>query len=478
MLENIYGSVNKITYFNEDNGYGIIKIKLNYQDNKIAKYRAKLFSNILTVTCNFERRPLIDEEYDFTGEFITTSYGVQFKAKEFTRRGEDTLEGVITYLSSDFFPGIGKITATKIFNTLGSDCLDKIENDNKALDQVEGLNQNQKDTIYNSLVENRNKKKITLGLLNLGITMQMSLKLMKLLGDNVLAIIKENPYRLMELVEGYGFIKCDKIALEYGFKKDDTLRIQALIGYIVKIMTYSAGDTFVEYNDLYNRCSEELNKEENILDSENFREAIYALRDQKKVFIDEEKNIFDAYVYKAENLLAEKIVSLLNEEFDYGYDVKKIDEALDKITEKISITYSDRQLQAIKGALSENLVIVTGGPGTGKSTIIKGIIETYVWLFGNETSREGIALIAPTGRAAKRLKEVTLHQQAQTIHRFLGYEGHGLFRHGPDNPVEAKLVIIDEVSMVDVLLMARLLSSLPEATKVVMVGDVDQLPSV
>ena len=478
MLESIYGSVNKITYFNEENGYGIIRIKLNYQDNKIAKYRAKLFSNLLTVTCNFDRIPLLNEEYDFVGEFVTTSYGVQFKAKEFSRRGEDTLEGVITYLSSDFFPEIGKITATKVFETLGSDCLEQIEADKNVLNKVKGIKAKQKETIYNSLVENRNKKKLTLGLLNLGITMQMSLKLINLLGDNVLNIIKENPYRLIDLVDGYGFLKCDKIALEYGFKKDDIIRINALIRYLIKATTYSNGDTYVEYDELFEKCRAELNKEEDVLTADKFGEALLTLKTEKKIYIDEEKNIFDASVYHAEGLLARKVVDLLQEEFDYGYDVKNIDAVLQKTTQKLTITYGERQLQAIKSALSENLMIVTGGPGTGKSTIIKGIIEAYVGLFTDATIRDQIALLAPTGRAAKRLKEVTKHETAQTIHRFLGYEGHGIFRHSPDKPISAKLVIIDEVSMVDVMLMARLLSCLLPGTKVVMVGDVDQLPSV
>lgn len=478
MLESIYGSVNKITYFNEENGYGIIKIKLNYLDNKIAKYRAKLFSNILTVTCNFDRKPLINEEYDFSGEFITTTYGIQFKAKEFSRRGEETLAGVITYLSSDFFPKIGKITATKIFETLGNDCLDQIEKDKQVLDKVEGLEDWKKTIIYDSLIENRNKKKITLELLNLGITMPMSLKLIKLLGDQVITIIKENPYRLMDLVEGYGFLKCDKIALENGIKKNDIIRISALIRYLLKAITYSNGDTYVEYDDLYSRCTNELNKEEDILTPEIFIDALQNLKVEKKIYVDDEKNIFDASVYLAEGLLAQKIVGLLQEDFDYGYDLNQIDQALAKVTNKLTITYGERQLQAIKCALRENIMIVTGGPGTGKSTIIKGIIEAYVELFNDESIRDQVALLAPTGRAAKRLKEVTKHETTQTIHRFLGYEGHGVFRYGPENPISAKLVIIDEVSMVDVLLMSRLLASLYPGTKVVMVGDVDQLPSV
>ena len=192
MEESLYGSITKITYFNEDNGYGVVKIKLNYQDHKIAKYRAKLFTNLLVVTCVFDRKPIIDEEYDFQGEFVTNQYGIQFKAKSFSRRNEQTLEGVVAYLSSDFFPGIGKTTATKIFNTLGSDCLEKIRNDKNVLDEV-NLTEAQKDVIYNNLLENKIKEETTLGFLKMGITMTMSLKIMSFLKENALEIVKNNP---------------------------------------------------------------------------------------------------------------------------------------------------------------------------------------------------------------------------------------------------------------------------------------------
>lgn len=478
MLENIYGTVIKITYFNENNGFGIVRIKLNYQDNKIAKYRAKLFTNQLTVTCNFERKPILNEEYDFTGEFVNTDYGIQFKAKSFSRRAEDTLEGVVTYLSSDFFPGIGKVTATKVYEQIGKNCLEEIENDKTVLDTIEGLTDSQKETIYNSIIENKSKKKITIGLLNFGITMQTSLKLMKTLGDNALNIIKSNPYQLIDLVEGFGFIRADKIAIETGIEKDAPIRIQAMIMYIVSKYTYYSGNTYIEYSILLNKCIEEFNKDTDILNKNNFEEALDELVKNGKIFIDEEKNVFDSYIYQSENIVAKNIYRLLNEDFDCGYNINEIDSALKKATEKNKIVYSEKQIFAIKSALSENIVIITGGPGTGKSTIIKGIIETYVELYKKEYAREDIALIAPTGRAAKRLKEVTGHENSQTIHRFLGFEGHGVFRHDESNPVEAKLVIVDEVSMVDIILANKLFSSLPEGCKIVLVGDADQLPSV
>lgn len=476
MEESLYGSIIKITYFNEDNGYGVVRIKLNYQDNKIAKYRAKLFTNILVVTCNFDRRPIIDEEYDFIGEFITNQYGIQFKAKSFTRRNEQTLEGVVAYLSSEFFPGIGKTTATKVFNELGSDCLEIIRNDRSALD-ITSLNETQKETIYQNLIDNKLKEETTLGFLKMGITMTMSLKIMSVLKENALNIVKENPYCLIDLVEGIGFAKADKIALENGIEKKSPLRIEALINYIINGYTYSYGDTYIEYDKLFSLSIERINQEEDVLTKELFDNALRSLIGKNKIYIDNENNIYDIHIYNSENMLASYIGNLLMNEFDYGYKINRIPNAIDRLKEELKIDYSEKQKDAIKAALRENLVIITGGPGTGKTTIIKGIIEGYVYLFGKELVREEIALLAPTGRASKRLNEVT-HHPAQTIHKFLGYEGHGKFRHGVDNKVNARLVIIDEVSMVDVLLAAKLFSSLNDGTKVVLVGDVDQLPSV
>jgi len=476
MEESLYGSITKITYFNEDNGYGVVKIKLNYQDHKIAKYRAKLFTNLLVVTCVFDRKPIIDEEYDFFGEFVTNQYGIQFKAKSFSRRNEQTLEGVVAYLSSDFFPGIGKTTATKIFNTLGSDCLEKIRNDKNVLDEV-NLTEAQKDVIYNNLLENKIKEETTLGFLKMGITMTMSLKIMSFLKENALEIVKNNPYCLIDLVEGICFYKADKIALENGIEKNSPLRMEALINYLINGYIYSYGDTYIEYDKLLFLANEKINQEEEILTKDLFNDTLKSLVKKNKIHIDKENNIYDSYIYNSENMLATYIGNFLKDEFDYGYKLENIGNAINWLKEELKIEYSEKQLVAIETALKENISIITGGPGTGKTTIIKGIIESYVYLFGKELVREEIALLAPTGRASKRLNEVTRHP-AQTIHKFLGYEGHGVFRHGADNKVNARLVIIDEVSMVDVSLASKLFSSLNDGTKIVLVGDVDQLPSV
>jgi exodeoxyribonuclease V alpha subunit len=182
-------------------------------------------------------------------------------------------------------------------------------------------------------------------------------------------------------------------------------------------------------------------------------------------------------MYYAENLLANKVKEFLNHKLELGYNNNDIENVIKKIQEEFEITYNEKQELAIKTALQENIVIITGGPGTGKSTIIKAIIEAFGRLYPSELIKEKIALLAPTGRAAKRLKEVTNHN-GQTIHKFLGYEGEGRFKYGFGDYIDAKIVIVDEFSMVDLSLASRLFTALENDTRIILVGDVDQLPSV
>jgi len=477
MEEALYGVIAKITYYNDDTHFGVVKIKLDYQDKRIAKYKAKLFTNILIVTGTFDRQPLIDEEYDFYGEFVTNQYGTQFKAARFSRRNENTLEGVITYLSSELFPGIGRVTATKIFNTLGENCLDLIADDKTVLDRVVGMSATQKQTIFGNISDYTAKKKQIIGLLDLGITMRMALRLMKALGEGTLDLIRTDPYQLIDLVEGFGFRRADKIALEVGIGKGSDQRISALLLFIIRQSSYTGGDTYLEMGDLYAKAAAELNLEEEILDTDNFHRNLKQLSIDRKIVIDTEKNIYERGLYNSEVLLAQRIRVFLNNLDQPGYSKADIVKTLSEVALFNNIEYETKQAEAIKNALSENISIITGGPGTGKSTIIKGIIECLVRLYPNEAIREKIALLAPTGRAAKRLKEVTGHLTS-TIHKFLGYEGHGIYKYGPLAKVDARILIVDEMSMVDVGLAARLFGSLEDNVKIVLVGDVDQLPSV
>lgn len=468
-MEQITGTVEKVLYQNEENGYAIVRIKINYSDKKMAKYRDILFTNLLSVTCYFDRVPVTGEEIEFIGEFVEGKYGLQLKANKFNRINVDTLESVIAYLSSDYFPGIGKKIAQKIFETLGNSCLEKIRKDKKELDKIADLTEVQKDTIYETLINNQKREKNTLDFIALGFTMQMTQKIISSLSNNEIEEVKKNPYLLIDKVEGIGFQKADKIAYLMGIEKDDPIRVKFCIRYILNMLTFETGNCFIEKNILYNRLTEYIPIEEN-----KFDEYLQLLTGEGKIIV-QDNDVYDYYLYEAEGKLSTLIASRIvhnNEKVSKT----KINNALKKIKDLRKIEYSPKQEEAIKRVFEEKIMVITGGPGTGKSTIVRGIIDMYKTIYPKSKISEDVYLLAPTGRAAKRLTEVT-GEDAQTIHRFLGYDGK-FFHNNERNQISAKMVIIDEMSMVDVILASKLFEALTINTKVIIVGDVDQIPSV
>lgn len=474
-MEKINGIIEKITYHNEDNGFGIVRLQLDFRDHRLSKYKSKILNEFITVTCTFSRKPLLHEKYVFSGEFITNQYGLQFKASQYEIEGKDTLEGVVTYLSSDFFRGIGTKIATKVFETLGPECLKLIEENKENLDQVEGLTSAQKDTIYNGIIDNEVNNKAILDLLNLGLTMDLSLKLVNQYGRETLEIIKENPYKLISEVNGIGFVKADNIAIKLGISKNSPLRIKELLMYILMQLSYSNGDCFINKEELFLHCNEVLVDEE--IPHEQLEKYLITLASENRVFIDNDNDVYEYSLYQAENNICKALHNLLDYRGDDVFDEEKIINRLELIQKNSNIEYNPKQYEAIKKSMIEPVLIITGGPGTGKSTIVKAIINLYAELYGTDLAFEEIKLLAPTGRAAKRLTEVTNHP-AMTIHKFLGYEGHGVFQYGYGVSIPCKMVIVDEFSMVDASLCARLLSALEDNTRLVIVGDSDQLPSV
>ncbi|MBO4622784.1 MAG: ATP-dependent RecD-like DNA helicase [Bacilli bacterium] len=475
-MDIIYGVVTKVNYYDEAKSFGIVKLRIDFNDKEMAKYRNILFTNTFSVLSVFDRKPLIEEEYKFSGEFETTSFGPQFKAKTFEHINEDSKEGIIAYLSSDNFPGVGKATALKIYNKLGNKCLDMIVNDKNVLNGL-GIKASLKDIIYDNLVYNTNSKKVIVELLNLGLTMHMATTIFKNLGKNALEKIKADPYILMYKVEGIGFIRADNIASLVGIKKDAPVRLKALINYCLVKYGANTGNTFIDEVTLYSECLKFLEKDADILSKDDFADYLNDLKNESKIVIDSDNLIYVVKTYNDEYNIARRIYKLLQNNKS-EFKVEKIDYALEEIMRVNKITYTDKQKEAIKKALIEPIIIITGGPGTGKSTIIKGIIDMYSNMFKNsDAASDMIGLVAPTGRAAKRLKELTLHD-ASTIHKLLGYEGGERYMYSAENKLDIKMLIVDEFSMVDADLACRLFSSINDDCKVVIVGDADQLPSV
>ena len=476
MSEKIYGVVTKVIYFKPETSYGVISLKLNFKDKEMSKYKDYLYSNSLTVTGVFDRKPLKDEKYTFTGEFIDSKYGIQFKANSFRRSKPNTLESVVLYLSSDLFEGIGKVAASNVYNTLGSNCLELIREEKEVLDKVDGLSEKQKEAIYNGIISNLAKEEMVLDLTEMGISLSMTTRIINALHEKSVDVVRTNPYDLIDMVEGIGFIKADNIARVVGIPFNSPLRLKAITIYYLKLYTYETGDSFVEKEKLKSIVLSALNKEKEIINEDEYEKILSEMIFDNKLFIDENNNVYDINIYNAENVVASKVVELLNRETTKN-DSKKIERIISDLEDEYSISYNEKQREAIKCALNENIMIITGGPGTGKSTVIKGIVDGYVRLKKKDLAYEDIVLLAPTGRASKRMAEVT-KRPAQTIHRYLGYTGNGRFSHGPDNLASGTLIIVDEMSMVDIILCAKLFSALQSDAKVIMVGDSDQLPSV
>ena len=290
-MDIIWGQVVKVNYYDSERSFGIVKLKVDYSDKEMAKYRNILFTNTFSVLSNFDRKPILEEEYKFTGEFEPSQFGMQFRAKTFERMNEETKEGIIAYLSSDNFPSIGKATAKKIYEKLGPKCLDLIVSDKTVLDGL-GLKPTQKEIIYDNLLYNTNSKKALVELLNLGLTMHMASVIYKTLGSSALEKIKENPYILMYKVEGIGFIRADNIAFSIGIKKDAPIRIKALINYCLFRYSQNSGNTFITMANLFSECLKFLGEDAKILAKDDFDDYVNDLKNEGQIVIDSDNYIY------------------------------------------------------------------------------------------------------------------------------------------------------------------------------------------
>mgnify|MGYP000985658375 CR=1 FL=1 len=338
--------------------------------------------------------------------------------------------------------------------------------------EVRGIGKKSIEKIKRSVEELRFSKNILFHLSGLGISLSLSKKIYNVFRENTLEVINENPYKLIKNVKGIGFLKADEIALKNNLDKNSPYRIESAILYVLNQKAINFGHVYYPKEKLTDEVSKLIKVEKELI------EPVYMnLLLSSEVVIDnsfEESNIYLDYLYISESYIASKLAKMaLNEDFKILFDIEKeIKEAI----KSLSIKLSGIQIDAIKSCFKENISIITGGPGTGKTTIINTIAKIYL------DNGYNISLCAPTGRAAKRIEETT-GIEAKTIHRMLGYipssyDDIGHFEYNEDNPLETDLIIIDEMSMVDVVLFEKLLRGTKDNTRLIIVGDVDQLPSV
>ena len=437
-----------------DSSFRVILIKVN--------------KKTYTISGNF---PNLEEglNYKFIGDFVEhIKYGKQFKATNY-QKDEDSTNGLINYLASDKFYGIGKKLATNIVKTLGNDALKKISEDKTNLDKVKGLTEAKKALLYETIKNINEIDDIYIALYNLGLTNKMATKLYDEYGINTLAIIKNNPYCLIYDVEGFGFKKADNLALNLGIEKDNPNRIKEAILYCLNELCYKDGNVFIYINDLLKEVNNYLE-----LNVDLINKSLSNLIENNRIK-NINDNIYPNNLYNAEFNCANSLNRLLKYP-SKKYDDKLIDNILKDIENKENIKYTNMQKTALQQVLNDKVAIITGGPGTGKTTIVKGIIKLYSKL-NKIKENPDILLLAPTGRAAKRLKE-SCNLEAYTIHRGLGYDYNGQFTYNSDNFLPYSLIIVDESSMIDIELANKLLSAINPKSSLIFIGDENQLPSV
>lgn len=479
-MESISGIITRINYYNPENGYTVVILELDYKDKTIAMKKSKIVGNTIALVGYFDREPHEMEEYTFDGDFVKDrNYGLQFKFNRFERKAIKTEQGIISYLSSDMFPGIGPKIAKTIVEKLGLNCLTLIKENENVLNKV-NLTDKQKTVIKTGIISDQINQETVVFFLDNGISMDMAHKIISIFGDMAKEMVLENPYILMEKIERFGFKKNDAFALKIGIKENSIVRLKALITYVLQESLYSVGNSYIAKIDLYDYTIKYLGQD---IDVDVYDKVLEILSSNKKIYIDINKNIFDYKMYIQELELAVELSKILKGKRDLHQKMIKYDESdiyknYYKIKNHSHLEFSKEQENAILSAFTETIIIITGGPGTGKTTIVKAIIEMYLKLNkDNTTVADYIALLAPTGKAAKRLKEST-QLPSMTIHKYLGYMGGNSFTYSKYNKTAAKLIIVDEASMMDLPLASRLITSMQDDARIIIVGDVDQLPSV
>jgi exodeoxyribonuclease V alpha subunit len=450
-MEYLGGIVERITYANEENGFCVIKI------------RSKGYSDLVTAVGSFAYVN-VGASVKLTGEWKHDSkYGKQFKVDEFTETIPATVTAIEKYLGSGLIKGIGPVNAKRIVRHFKEKTIDIIDDEPDRLIEVEGIGPKRVDIIKNAWQEQKEIKNVMLFLQGSGVSTAYAVKIYKTYGNESISIVKNNPYKLADDIWGIGFRTADKIARELGFDTNSYERCRSGILYVLNEFT-NEGHCFATREQLITAAEKILE-----IDPELISTSIDKLLGEEKIICDPEDTLYLPPLYFSEVGTARRIREILYSESMFL--CSQPEDIIDRVQKESGIKYDSVQIEAIKTASCSKFMVLTGGPGTGKTTTTLAIIRVFMNLGAR------VLLAAPTGRAAKRLSE-TAGIEAKTIHRLLEsnpMEGYG---KNAENPLECDVLIIDETSMVDIVLMYNLLKAVPDKTIVILVGDSDQLPSV
>lgn len=457
-METLTGTVETVIFHSHDNSFVVFKLQ---PANETA---------LATVVGNMSA-PLVGEEVVLGGEWVEHSrFGRQFKAQTFQRAAPSTVKGIERFLASGAIKGIGPAMAARLVSRFGARALEIIEYFPHRLTEVEGIGSKRAETIRMSFAEQSELREVMLFLETHGVTSAYAGKIFTRFGSESLAVVKENPYRLAEEVDGVGFRTADQIATAMVWDRNHPARLAAGISFAL-LQTAHNGHCCVPEDYLVQETAK-------LLAAERIEVALCLteLIRQERLYAEDYQGtvlVYPGYLYQAEKRVAERLRHL--QDRAKPVDCKDGPAMVADWEKAAGVTLAEAQRQAVEAALIHGVLVMTGGPGTGKTVTVKGMIAVL--------AERGfkIVLAAPTGRAAKRLSEAC-DREASTIHRLLestgGQSGAPQFLRNEDNPLDADVIIIDEASMMDITLMYHLLKAVPEGCRVVLVGDVDQLPAV
>lgn len=467
-------------FHNEQNLYTVLRIRVDETNDQYDDKEA--------VITGYFPRIHEQETYIFFGEFKDhPKFGLQFQTNHFRKDMPQTKQGVVAYLSSEIFKGIGKKTAENIVDALGENAISRILNQPSLLDSVPKLPPDKAKMLYDTLMEHQGLEQVMVALNQYGFGPQISMRIYQAYKEQTLDTIQKNPYQLVEDIEGIGFGRADELGYQMGISGNHPDRIKAACLYTLESECMQAGHVFIHAEDLLEQVKnllEESKREE--IEFTDISNEIIKLEEEGKI-IGEEKRVYLPSLYFAEKGLVSNIQRILEQtEYKDQFPESEFLLALGELEERLHVQYAPTQKEAIQTALMSPMLILTGGPGTGKTTVIKGIVELYSELHGcsldpKEYQKKDepfpVLLAAPTGRAAKRMSEST-GLPAVTIHRLLGLNRSEGYDNDDVKELDGKILIVDETSMLDIWLANQLFKALPEHIQVIMVGDEDQLPSV
>ncbi|MFW3611815.1 ATP-dependent RecD-like DNA helicase [Staphylococcus caprae] len=473
----IKGTVDAILFQNNDNFYTVLKVD-TIETNES-------FDSMPTVV-GFLPNVVEGDVYTFKGQVVEhPRYGKQLKAETFEKELPQTKDAIVSYLSSDLFKGIGKKTAQNIVNVLGENAINDILNHPEILQKVPSLPKKKQQQIAEQISANQESEKIMIRLHDLGFGPKLSMAIYQFYMSDTLKILDENPYQLVYDIKGIGFNKADQLARNIGIAANSPERLKAGLLYILEEECIKQGHTYLPNSYVIDTTQEMLNDGTDVtIARETLEEMILQLSEEKKLILSDEQvsipSLYYSELKSVQNLYRIKTNTTKLKEIEQS----DLQMHIGEIESYNKVNYAASQKEALETAMNSKVMLLTGGPGTGKTTVIKGIVELYAEIHGLSLDYDDyneddypVVLAAPTGRASKRLQEST-GLEAMTIHRLIGWNQETQPEDILDNEINARLIIIDEMSMVDTWLFHQFLSAVPLDAQIIFVGDEDQLPSV